>query len=52
MLLAYLDESYDKVEYWLTALLVPADAALKLQQDLDKVVCGRVYKQLRRPLER
>src|SRR5689334_3876788 len=38
MLLAYLDESYDKVEYWLTALLVPADAALKLQQDLDSIV--------------
>jgi hypothetical protein len=38
MLLAYLDESYDKVEYWLTTLLVPADAALKLQQDLDSIV--------------
>jgi hypothetical protein len=38
MLLAYLDESYDNVEYWLTALLVPADAALKLQQDLNSIV--------------
>ncbi|MDC8973995.1 DUF3800 domain-containing protein [Mycobacterium marinum] len=38
MLLAYLDESYDKVEYWLTALMVPADAALKLQQDLNGIV--------------
>lgn len=38
MLLAYLDESYDKVEYWLTSLLVPAESALKLQQDLDSVV--------------
>jgi len=31
MLLAYLDESYDKVEYWLAALVVPTDAALQLQ---------------------
>lgn len=38
MLLAYLDESYDKVEYWLTALLVPADSALQLQQDLEGIV--------------
>ncbi|MEN4396757.1 DUF3800 domain-containing protein [Mycolicibacterium senegalense] len=38
MLLAYLDESYDNVEYWLTALLVPGDSALKLQKDLNSIV--------------
>jgi hypothetical protein len=38
MLLAYLDESYDKAEYWLTALVVPSDSALQLQNDLDGVV--------------
>lgn len=38
MLLAYLDESYDKAEYWLAALVVPAAAALQLQNDLDAVV--------------
>jgi hypothetical protein len=38
VLLAYIDESYDKVEYWLTALVVPADNALQLQNDLDAVV--------------
>jgi hypothetical protein len=35
---AYLDESYDKLEYWLTALIVPSESALKLQNDLDAVV--------------
>lgn len=38
MLLAYLDESYDDVEYWLTALIVPSHSALQLQRDLDSVV--------------
>lgn len=38
MLLAYLDESYDKVEYWLTALVVPTETALQLQNSLDAVV--------------
>lgn len=38
MLPAYIDESYDKVEYWLTALVVPADNALQLQNDLDAAV--------------
>lgn len=38
MLLAYLDESYDTAEYWLTALLVPAHAAHKLQKDLNGIV--------------
>lgn len=38
MLLAYIDESYDKAEYWLTALVVPHDSALRLQNDLDGVV--------------
>ena len=40
MLLAYIDGSYDKVEYWLTALVVPAEDALQLQNDLDAVVSG------------
>lgn len=38
MLLAYLDESYDKVEYWLTALAVPTGSALALQNALDAIV--------------
>ena len=38
MLLAYLDESHDKVEYWMAALIVPCESALQLQNDLDAVV--------------
>jgi hypothetical protein len=38
VLLAYLDESYDKLEYWLTALVVPTGSALALQNDLDAIV--------------
>ena len=38
MLLAYIDESYDRDEYWLTALVVPNDVALQLQNRLDEIV--------------
>jgi hypothetical protein len=38
MLLAYIDESYDREEYWLTGLVVPTEGALQLQNDLDAVV--------------
>lgn len=38
MLLAYIDESYDRDEYWLSALVVPNEVALQLQNKLDAVV--------------
>lgn len=38
MLLAYIDESYDRQEYWLTALVVPDQVAPQLQTNLDAVV--------------
>lgn len=38
MLLAYIDESHDRVEYWLTALVMPNQVVLQLQNDLDAVV--------------
>lgn len=38
MLLAYIDESHDRKEYWLTALVVPTEVALPLQNKLDAVV--------------
>ena len=38
MLLTYIDESYDRGEHWLTGLVVPAEAALRLQNALDAVV--------------
>ncbi|GJO33952.1 hypothetical protein NJB1507_46250 [Mycobacterium marinum] len=44
MLLAYVDESYDRGEYWLTALAVPHHVALRLQNELDGVVREAVAK--------
>ncbi|WP_369024053.1 DUF3800 domain-containing protein [Nocardia cyriacigeorgica] len=38
MLLAYLDESYDKGEYWISAVICPSTAVLGLAADLDRVV--------------
>ncbi|WP_157931326.1 DUF3800 domain-containing protein [Mycobacteroides abscessus] len=38
MHLAYLDESHDKAEYWITSLIVPADSAQQLELGLDAVV--------------
>lgn len=38
MLLAYIDESYDREEYWLTALVVPDAVALQLQNKFDDIV--------------
>jgi hypothetical protein len=38
MLLAYIDESYDRDEYWLTALVVPNAVALQLQNKFDDIV--------------
>lgn len=49
MLLAYLDESYDDAEYWLTALIVPSHSALQLQKDLDSVVEEATYSGYRVP---
>jgi hypothetical protein len=40
VLLAYLDESYDKGEYWMTGLCCPSDSLLRLQSDLDAVVAS------------
>ncbi|MFI9506807.1 DUF3800 domain-containing protein [Nocardia sp. NPDC052566] len=37
MLLAYLDESYDAGEYWVAAVICPADEVLKLANSLDEV---------------
>lgn len=38
MLLAYLDESYDKSRYWMAAVVCPDDQALSLATALDGVV--------------
>ncbi len=38
MLLAYLDESYDKQHYWIAALVVPDDQLIPLTAALDAVV--------------
>lgn len=38
MHLAYLDESHDKSEYWITGLIVPALRAQKLEFALDDIV--------------
>lgn len=38
VLLTYLDESYDKGEYWMTGLCCPSDSILKLEVELDDVV--------------
>lgn len=38
MHLAYLDESHDKSEYWITGLIVPALRAQKLEFTLDDIV--------------
>ncbi|MBV9097017.1 MAG: DUF3800 domain-containing protein [Frankiaceae bacterium] len=38
MLLAYVDESYDRQRYWIAGLVVPDRVARSLTADLDKVV--------------
>jgi hypothetical protein len=38
VLLAYLDESYDRAEYWLTALGCPANSLISIQRALDDIV--------------
>lgn len=38
MLLAYVDESYDRHKYWIAALVVPDRVARSLTDELDKVV--------------
>lgn len=45
MLLAYVDESYDRQRYWIAGLVVPEHVARPLTDDLDKVVraAARAY---------
>lgn len=38
MLLAYVDESYDRQKYWIAALVVPDRVARPLTDDLDNIV--------------
>jgi len=40
VLLAYVDESYDRQKYWIAALVVPDRVARQLTDDLDDVVRG------------
>jgi len=36
--LVYVDESFDRVEYWVTGLVVPSERAVELESTLDAIV--------------